>query len=236
MGREEQIISERLKKLNELKSQGIDPYPNKFDVKHYSSILKEKYSKLKKDSKTKDKAKIAGRLMSIRDIGKITFAVLQDNIGKIQIIIQEKETPEKVRTFFKKYIDSGDFLGVEGLVLRTKTGELSVLVKKLTILSKSILPLPEKWHGLQDKEERYRKRYLDLVISPEVREVFKTRSRIISILRDFLAEEGFLEVETPNLQTVYGGASATPFETHLNALDIDLFLSISPLIHFSNNL
>mgnify|MGYP001590124629 FL=1 len=148
MGREEQIINERLRKIRELRAQGINPYPNKFEVKNNSSDLQEKYKKLKNEQKTKDKAKIAGRLMTIRDLGKIAFASMQDGHGKIQITLQEKETPEKIREFFKKYIDSGDFIGVEGTIFRTKSGELSVMVKSLEILSKSILPLPEKWHGL----------------------------------------------------------------------------------------
>jgi lysyl-tRNA synthetase, class II len=231
MGREEQIINERLRKLKELRAEGINPYPHKFEVKYYSEDLQQKYKKLNKEASSNTKVKIAGRLMTIRDLGKITFASLQDSKGEIQLLLQEKKTPDKIRTLFKKFIDSGDFVGVEGTIFRTKRGELSILVKNLELLSKSILPLPEKWHGLQDKEERYRKRHLDLLMSPEVKETFKTRSKIISIIRNFLKKEDFLEVETPNLQSVYGGASAAPFKTHLNALDIDLFLSISPELY-----
>ncbi len=156
---------------------------------------------------------------------------MQDGTGTIQIVLQEGETPENEKIFFKKYIDAGDFIGVEGIVFRTQRGELSLLVKKISILSKSLLPLPEKWHGLQDKEERYRKRYLDLVMNPEVKEVFKKREQIIDSIRELLKSKGFSEVDTPYLQTVYGGASAKPFKTHLNALDVDLFLSISPELH-----
>lgn len=223
MGREEQIISERLKKLEELKKNKINPYPDKYDKKQTCLEC----SKLKIGSKVKT----AGRLMTKRDLGKIAFCVLKDGTGKIQIVLQEKETPEKMREFFKKYIDSGDFVGVEGKVIKTKTGEISILVQKIEIISKAILPLPEKWHGLQDKEERYRRRYLDLIINPEVKEIFEKREKIIDILREFLKKREFVEVEIPSLQTIYGGASATPFTTHLNALNINLFLSISPELY-----
>lgn len=231
MSREDQIVQERLKKLHELRVKKLNPYPNKFDVKNYSAEIHEKHKKIKNEEKTKDKVSIAGRLMSVRDFGKISFGVLQDSKGNIQITLQEKETPEKVVEFFKKYIDAGDFVGVEGIVFRTQRGELSVLVKNLELLSKSILPLPAKWHGLQDKEERYRKRYVDLMVNTDIKEVFKTRAKIVDSVRRVLKEKEFLEVETPSLQAVYGGASATPFTTHLNALDIDLFLSISPELY-----
>jgi lysyl-tRNA synthetase class 2 len=231
MGREDQIVNERLRKLKELRAAGINPYPHKFEKEDSAEMLQQSYKKLKAGEKSRATAKIAGRVMSIRDIGKIDFLVLQDGSGKIQIVLQEKETPEKIREFVKKYIDSGDFIGVEGSLFRTQRGELSILVKKLELLSKSILPLPEKFHGLQDKEERYRKRYLDLLTSPEVKEIFLTREKMIDAIRDFLKSKGFVEVDTPYLQTIYGGAEARPFKTHLNALDIDLFLAISPELY-----
>ena len=231
MSRQEQIISERLRKLKELKAQEINPYPHKYDVNHYAYELQERYKNLKKGKKSQKKVSITGRIMNFRDLGKISFGLLRDSSGEIQIVLQEKETPPKTINFFKRYIDSGDFLGIEGIIYRTERGELSVLVKKVVLLSKSILPLPEKWHSLQDKEERYRKRYLDLIMNSEVRELFKKRNKIISLIRDFFVREGFLEVETPILQNVYGGASASPFKTHLNALDIDLFLAISPELY-----
>ena len=231
MGRKEQITNERLRKIGELKEQGIDPYPHYYEVKNYSADLKEKHSKLKNGENSKSKAKIAGRLMSSRDFGKISFGVLQDSQGKIQITLQKGKTPEETMKLFKKYIDSGDFVGVEGQVMRTQRGEISILVKKLQILSKSISPLPEKWHGLQDKEERYRKRYLDLLMNPEVREVLDKREKIIDAIREFMKEKSFNEVDTPYLQPVYGGATAKPFKTHLNTLEMDLFLSISPELY-----
>ncbi len=231
MSRQEEIQNERLRKIKELRAQGINPYPYSYDVKDFSQELQEKYKKLKNGENTKDSVKIAGRIMAIRDMGKITFSVVQDGQGKIQAILQDGETPEKIISFFKKYADSGDFFGFEGTVFRTQRGELSVLVKKAELLSKSLCALPEKWHGIQDKEERYRKRYLDLLINPEVKEVFIKREKIIDAIREFMKSRGFVEVDTPYLQTIYGGAEARPFKTHLNALNIDLFLAISPELH-----
>jgi len=231
MGRKEQITNERLRKIGELKEQGIEPYPHSYEVKNYSSDLKEKHTKLKNGEKSKSKAKIAGRIMSSRDFGKISFGVLQDSQGQIQITLQKGETPEETMKLFKKYIDSGDFVGVEGPVIKTQRGEISILVKDLQILSKSISPLPEKWHGLQDKEERYRKRYLDLLMNPEVKEVLDKREKIINAIREFMQNKKFNEVDTPYLQSIYGGAAAEPFKTHLNALDMDLFLAISPELY-----
>jgi len=181
MGREDEFVKERLKKIEELRKLGVNPYPYSYDVKSYSLELQEKYKKLKPEEKTKDFVKVAGRLMTFRDLGKIAFGVLQDSKGKIQITLQDSETPEKDISFFKKFIDSGDFVGVEGTIFRTKRGELSVLMKKAHLLSKSILPLPEKWHGLTDKEERYRKRYLDLIMNPDVKSVFLKREKIVCL-------------------------------------------------------
>jgi len=231
MGREEQIINERLKKLKELYNNKINPYPNKYEVKHHSSELQEKYKKLKSEEMTKDSVKIAGRLMTFRDIGKIAFGVLQDGKGRIQIVLQEKESPKKVFEFFKNYIDTGDFIGIEGNIFRTKRGELSVLVNKAEILSKSLLPLPEKWHGLKDEEERYRKRYLDLIANAEVKSVFEKRMIILETIREFMKKNNFAEVETPLLQSVYGGASAKPFKTHCDAFNSDVYLSIAPELY-----
>ncbi len=228
MGRQDQIVNERLKKLEELKKQGVPPYPNKYEVKHYSADLHEKYSSLKPEKQTKDKVKIAGRLMTQRDLGKISFGTLQDSRGKIQIVLQDNETPQKSIDFFKKYIDAGDFIGVEGTIFRTKRGELSVLVQNISLVTKSILPLPEKWHGLQDEEERLRKRYLDLAMNEETRKIFETRAKILDAMREFMKLNNFIEVETPILQSVYGGALAKPFKTHIDAYDVDVFLSIAP--------
>lgn len=227
MGREDQIIGERLRKIKEMREQGINPYPYSFDKKDNAKCLQEKYLKLKPEAKADHKAKIAGRVVGIRDIGKIAFLVLQDDSGKIQLVIQEGETPDKIREFVKKYIDTGDFIGIEGTVFRTKRGELSILIKKAEILSKSLLPLPEKWHGLSDKEERYRKRYVDLIMSPEVKDSFNKRTKIISAIREFLDSKGFIEVDVPMLQPLYGGGAARPFASKLNSLDMKVYLTIS---------
>jgi len=231
MGRKEEVFKERLKKVEELRKQGINPYPYKYESNSNSSELQEKYRSLANGEKSSKEVKIAGRVMSIRDMGKILFAVLDDGYGRIQVLAQEQETPEKVFKFIKKYMDTGDFFGFEGKLFRTKRGELSILIKNAEILSKSLLPLPDKWHGLEEKEERYRKRYLDLLMNPEVKSVFINREKMIDSIRSFLKSKGFVEVETPYLQTIYGGAEARPFKTHLNALDIPLFLAISPELY-----
>jgi len=231
MGREELIVNERKRKLEELRKLGINPYPHRFEVKNYSSEIKERYEKLKINEKAKEKVSVAGRIITIRDLGKLIFATIQDAKGRIQLIFQKGETEKKSFELFKKYFDSGDFIGAEGVVMKTKTGEISVFVKKCEMLAKSILPMPEKWHGLSDKEERYRKRYLDLVMNPGVKEVFRKRAVILEVMRDFMKERGFIEVETPLLQNIYGGAAAKPFKTHSDAYDSDLFLSIAPELY-----
>lgn len=220
-----------MRKIAELRKNGVNPYPYSYDVKQTAGELQEKYKSLKAEATTKDKVKIAGRVLTRRDLGKIAFGTMQDASGKIQVVLQDGETPKELFEFFAKFIDSGDFIGVEGTIFRTKRGELSVLAKKIELLSKSIAPLPDKWHGLEDKEERYRKRYLDLLMNPDVKSVFLKREKIIDAIREFLKARNFNEVDTPYLQTVYGGAAARPFKTHLNALDIPLFLAISPELY-----
>lgn len=227
MARQDEIIKERLRKIEELRKLNIEPYPHFFDKKHSISELQEKHAKLKAGEKSDSIAKTAGRIMIIRDIGKIIFAVMQDEQAKIQVVLQENETPKDILEFFRKFVDTGDIIGVEGKVFKTKTSELSILLKKLELLTKSILPLPDKWHGLEDKEERYRKRYLDLIISPEVKSVFLNRSKIIKALRDFLEEKGFIEVDTPVLQPLYGGGAAKPFVSELLSLKMKVYLAIS---------
>ena len=219
MSREDQIINERLRKLKELREAGINPYPNKFDKRNTCSECGR--------SKVGVKVKTAGRIMSKRDIGKIAFCVMRDGTGDIQLVFQEDKTPKKAFDLFNKYIDSGDFVGVEGKIFTTKTGQISILVNNLEILSKSILPLPEKWHGLQDDEEKLRKRYLDILMNKETRELFEKKAVFWKTIREFLIKKGFTEVETPVIETSAGGAAATPFKTHHNALDIDVYLRIS---------
>jgi lysyl-tRNA synthetase class 2 len=223
MGREEQIINERLRKINELNEKKIAVYSYNYDKKQkIAECLK---------SKKGVKVVTAGRLMTKRDLGKIAFSDLVDESGKIQIVLQKDDTPKKVRDFFKKYLDSGDFVGVKGKIIETKTKQISIMVSEIEILSKAILPLPEKWHGLQDKEERYRKRYLDMIMNPDVKDVFVKRAKILDVIRNFMKENDFIEVETPVLQAVYGGAAAKPFKTHCDAYDSDLFLSIAPELY-----
>jgi len=231
MSREKQITNERKRKLDELRKKGVEPYPYKFDVKDFSLDVKEKFKGLKNNGRSKERVRVAGRIMTVRNLGKLIFSTAQDSKGRIQIILQKGETEEKSFELFKKYIDAGDIIGCEGTVMKTKTGEVSVLVKSVEILSKSLLPLPEKWHGIQDKEERYRKRYLDLIMNPDVKEVFKKRSETIRGLREFLIGKGFLEVDTPVLQSIAGGAIAKPFVTKYNAYDTDVYLRIAPELY-----
>jgi lysyl-tRNA synthetase, class II len=227
MSREDQIINERLKKLDALKSNSLNPYSSRTERKHSISEIRKAHEKLKVEQKSKDKVIAAGRLMSIRDLGKIAFGTINDGTAAIQILLQEPETPQKVFEFIRKFVDVGDFIEVEGPVTVTKRGELSVLIKKSEILTKSLLPLPEKWHGLKDDEERLRKRYLDILMNQEVKEMFLRKSKFWQTVRELLLSKGFIEVETPVLETAAGGAAATPFKTHHNALDIDVYLRIS---------
>ncbi|MEN7981929.1 MAG: lysine--tRNA ligase [Nanoarchaeota archaeon] len=219
MGREEQIINERKRKLEEIKNLGINPYPAKSDKKQTC------YECLK--SKIGVKVKSAGRLMTKRDLGKIAFCNLKDGTEEIQIVLQEGGTSKKDREFFKKYLDAGDFVEVSGKIFKTKTKQISVLVQDIKLLSKSILPLPEKFHGLKGEEEKFRQRYLDILMNPKVKEMFVKKSKFWNTIRNFLLEKDFLEVETPVLENSAGGASATPFMTHHNALDADVYLRIS---------
>jgi lysyl-tRNA synthetase class 2 len=228
-GREAQIINERKKKIEELKKEGINPYPAKFKFQEkriLSSEIKEEFSKLKNEEKSKKEKVIAGRIMTKRSFGKLNFASLQDQEGIIQIVVQKGESPEETVKKFKQ-MDSGDFVSVNGKVTKTKTGEISIMAKEITILTKAVLPLPDKHKGFQDKEERYRKRYLDLVMNPEIKKVFDTRAKIIAAIREYLTGRGYTEVETPILQPIYGGTSAKPFESKLNALDMKVYMRIS---------
>jgi lysyl-tRNA synthetase class 2 len=228
-GREKQIVGERIKKISDLKKMGINPYSHRFnnhEKRIHSKTIKEKYSKLEKEEKSKNVVIAAGRIMTKRSFGKLAFCQLQDLKGEIQLVFQKNETPKNTMEIFKK-IDAGDIIGVKGNPLRTKTGEISILVQELDILTKSILPLPDKHKGLQDEEERLRKRYLDIIMNTKVKEIFLKKQKFWASMRNFLIEKGFLEIETPILETSAGGAAATPFETHHNALDLDVYLRIS---------
>ena len=199
MGRQDQIINERKRKLKELRDSGVNPYPYTFDQKDLSEDVKEKFKKLKNDERTKIKVQVAGRVMTVRNLGKLIFATIQDSKGSIQIILQKGETTDASFSIFKKYVDTGDFVGCSGIVMKSRTGEVSILIKKSEILSKAILPLPEKWHGLKDKEDRYRRRYLDLIMNEESYNKFLFRSNFIQTVRKFYLKNNFLEIETPIL-------------------------------------
>ncbi len=226
MKEDNQLIRQRLQKLNNLRDRGINPYPSKFDQKNHAKDIVEKFKKLKDDQKTKNKVSIAGRIMTFRNMGKAGFAHIQDVTGQIQVYAREDEIgKEAYKTFSKS--DLGDIVGVEGTVFKTKRGEVSVWIKKFELLTKNLRPLPEKWHGLSDIEARYRQRYVDLIVNPEVKEIFQKRSKIIHAMRDFLINEGFIEVETPILQPIYGGTNAKPFKSFLHNLKMDVYMRIS---------
>ena len=223
-----QIIQFRLEKLQKLRDAGINPYPYNFKQTHFSNEIKQNFDSLE----NKDVV-IAGRIMSMRKMGKASFCHIQDGKGRIQSYVRRDDVGEEAYSNFK-LLDIGDYIGIKGYVFKTKTEEISVHASELTILSKSIRPLPvvkekdgEIFDAFSDKEQRYRNRHLDLIVNPEVKEVFVKRAKIISSVRKFLDDKGFLEVETPVLQPLYGGANARPFTTHHNSLDQDLYLRIA---------
>lgn len=222
----------RREKLELFYEAGIDPFGGKFDRTNVAQQLHDLYGELTKEQLAEKEISttVAGRVMTKRGKGKVGFTHIQDGSGQIQLYVRKDEIGEEAYDIFKK-IDIGDIVGVTGIVFKTNVGELSIHVKEFTLLSKSLRPLPEKYHGLQDIELRYRKRYLDLIMNEDSRETFITRSKIIKSMRDYLDELGFLEVETPMLHSIPGGANARPFETHHNALDIPLYMRIAIELH-----
>jgi len=224
----EELEAIRLKKLKRIIAAGYQAYPAKSWRTHQVAEVLKDFSKLKKGKK---EIILAGRLMALRIHGGVIFGDLEDGSAKMQFLLRKDGVGEKKFEFFKEVFDIGDFIEIKGFLMKTKAGEKTLEVSDLRMLSKSLLPLPEKWHGLKDVEERFRKRHLDLIFNKEVKKKFGTRAKIIGLIRDFLDKKGFLEVETPILQPVYGGARAKPFKTHLNALKMDLYLRISPELY-----
>lgn len=225
---ENTLIKERIIKLNAIIEKGINPYPYSFKKTNSAKDLHEKFDSLKPEEHTKTKVSIAGRIKTLRVMGKVSFLDIEDGSGKIQLYFNANNLNNY--KLIKK-IENGDWIGVKGLIFKTRTGELTVDVKKFEILSKAIRPLPSNWYGLKDPEVRYRRRELDLIMNQDVKEIFIMRTKAMKYLREFLDKKGFMEVETPLLQPVYGGANAKPFTTKLNALDMKLYLSIAPELY-----
>ena len=225
-------VRERLRKLAELRELGLDPYGGRIAPNHLAQELHDRYGALTAEqlAQAPVACTVAGRIVALRNFGKAAFAHLLDRSGRIQIYAKGERLDELGRQLLDR-LDIGDWIGVQGHLFRTKTGELTVETEHLTLLTKTIHPLPEKWHGLTDVEQRYRQRYLDLISNADVRQVFLQRSRIIDRLRRMLIERDFLEVETPMMQSVPGGALARPFVTHHNALNTDLYLRIAPELY-----
>ncbi|MFP4298964.1 MAG: lysine--tRNA ligase [Spirulinaceae cyanobacterium] len=231
------IRATRLEKVEQLKEVGLTPYAYQWQSTHSAKELQEKYSDLEKGAEIEDEVAIAGRIMARRVMGKLAFFSLQDETGTIQLYLEKKrlnanmteiESPFNV---LKKLSDTGDIMGVKGTIKRTEKGELSIYVSTYEMLTKSLLPLPDKWHGLTDTEKRYRQRYVDLIVNPDVRETFRRRAKITAAIRRYLDEAGFIEIETPVLQGEAGGAEARPFITYHNTLQMDLYLRIATELH-----
>ena len=231
MSLEDELLKQRLERIREIEALGYRPYGRRYEFTHtVPEIIAGYGAKTAEELTPEMRVRAAGRVMTLRHMGKAGFAHLQQLGERIQIYVKKDAVGEKDFALFKM-LDIGDIIGVEGYLFRTRTGELSVHVEKIEFLSKTLLSMPEKWHGLEDVETRYRQRYLDLIANPEVRKVFVTRAKIVASLRRQLEAKGFVEVETPMMQPLYGGAAARPFTTHHNTLDVDLYLRIAPELY-----
>ena len=221
-----EILQIRRDKLANLQENGRDPFTiTKYDVTDCAADVTDRFDELEGQT-----VSVAGRLVSKRGMGKVSFCDLQDKSGRVQLYVRRDLIGEEEYSWFKKY-DIGDMVGVKGEVFKTEKGQISVRASQVTLLAKSLLPLPEKFHGLTDRETRYRQRYVDLIVNPEVRKTFELRSKFVKYLRDFLDNRGYMEVETPVLNTISGGASARPFITHHNTLDLDMYMRIATELH-----
>jgi len=226
------IVLGRIKKLEGLREKGVNPYPNDIRVSHSVGDVRSAFGALSGEELEKrgEHVSVAGRVMAIRKFGKASFVVIEDKSGKIQLFLR-KDALGETFDLFREFFDIGDIFWAKGILFRTKTGELTVQVEELRLVTKSLRPLPEKWHGLSDVETRYRQRYLDLIVNRDVRETFILRANIVSFIRRFLIHRGFMEVETPMMHSIPGGAAARPFVTHHNSLDMELYLRIAPELY-----
>ncbi|MBE9169264.1 lysine--tRNA ligase [Pleurocapsales cyanobacterium LEGE 06147] len=233
----EEIRATRLEKIQQIKDLGLNPFAYKWEVTHHAAELQEKYIDLTNGEEVDETVSIAGRIIARRVFGKLAFFELQDETGKIQLYLDKKKIDSQMSDLIgafnhlKKLTDTGDILGIKGTIKRTEKGELSIYVSEYAILTKSLLPLPDKWHGLTDTEKRYRQRYVDLIVNPGVRQTFRRRAQITAAVRRYLEERDFLEIETPVLQSEAGGADARPFITYHNTLEMNLYLRIATELH-----
>ncbi|MEN9274781.1 MAG: lysine--tRNA ligase, partial [Gloeomargarita sp. DG02_4_bins_56] len=231
----DELRQQRIDKAHQWQQAGINPYPYRYERTHTTAELQKQYAALEPGAEVDVTVRVAGRVMARRVFGKLAFFTLQDEQGTIQFYLEKQRIQDNMNEAaferLKQWTDVGDILGAEGSIKRTEKGELSVYVTRYELLTKSLLPLPDKWHGLTDVEKRYRQRYVDLIVNPPVQEIFRRRAKLIQLTRRYLDERGFLEMETPVLQPEAGGADARPFITHHNALAMDLYLRIATELH-----